>query len=78
MRSLASRGLPRRAGALSACLAVGLALELGPSSAAAQEPVASQPEAESCVGKARLRGLGFARDGVELPPESAVTLDLVA
>jgi OOP family OmpA-OmpF porin len=39
---------------------------------------AAGEEAESCVGKARLYGLGFETDGFTLDSEDAVILDLVA
>lgn len=40
-------------------------------------PAASE-DAESCVGKARLRGLGFDSNGTALEADDAVILDLVA
>lgn len=45
---------------------------------AAPPQAASPGEAETCVGKARLRGLGFDREGSVVRDEDAVILDLVA
>jgi OOP family OmpA-OmpF porin len=45
---------------------------------AAPSQAASPAEAGGCVGKARLRGLGFDREGSVVRDEDAVILDLVA
>jgi outer membrane protein OmpA-like peptidoglycan-associated protein len=57
-----------------------LLLSLAARDLRAQEPPApaSAGDAGSCVGKARLRGLGFDSNGVALDGDDAVILDLVA
>ena len=62
---------------------IGALLLAVPLAAAAAEPADVSPapaagEAESCVGKARLRGLVFGNDGAEIAKPDQVMLDVVA
>ena len=61
---------------LGTCLVIALGLSLVCSFAPGRGP--AELEAGSCVGNVRLHGLGFARDGVEVPPDDAIVLDAVA
>jgi outer membrane protein OmpA-like peptidoglycan-associated protein len=62
------------------CWGALLSLVLAAPALRAEEPAAPEAaeDADSCVGKARLHGLGFAKDGAVLGSEDAVILDLVA
>jgi hypothetical protein len=63
-------------------LVIGLITALGLTLACSFMPgrrsAALELEAGSCVGTVRLHGLGFVRDGVEVPPDDAIVLDAVA
>ncbi len=58
-------------------LITALGLTLACSLMPGRRPAALELEA-SCVGTVRLHGLGFVRDGVEVPPDDAIVLDAVA
>ena len=62
------------------CWGALLSLVLAAPALWAEEPAAPEAaeDVDSCIGKARLHGLGFAKDGSVVRSEDTVILDLVA